>query len=155
MGLAGSSPAFTQPCPAGAAGQTWEARSEGLLEDPVPKHHSWPRARFSILFHYCPSSEPFTPGEGNGYPLQYLCLENPMDRGAWRLQSWGRKESDTTVQLNNNKGAFLDVSHLVLRSPSKKIKYHIYTDFMFCVYICVLHTNKEPILSFKNQFLPP
>ena len=25
------------------------------------------------------------PGEGNGYPLQYSCLENPMDRGAW----WG------------------------------------------------------------------
>ena len=23
-------------------------------------------------------------GEGNGYPLQYSCLENPMDRGAWR-----------------------------------------------------------------------
>ena len=23
------------------------------------------------------------PGEGNGYPLQYSCLENPMDRGAW------------------------------------------------------------------------
>ena len=22
-------------------------------------------------------------GEGNGYPLQYYCLENPMDRGAW------------------------------------------------------------------------
>ena len=22
-------------------------------------------------------------GEGNGYPLQYSCLENPMDRGAW------------------------------------------------------------------------
>ena len=24
------------------------------------------------------------PGEGNGNPLQYSCLENPMDRGAWR-----------------------------------------------------------------------
>ena len=23
------------------------------------------------------------PGEGNGYPFQYSCLENPMDRGAW------------------------------------------------------------------------
>ena len=23
------------------------------------------------------------PGEGNGKPLQYYCLENPMDRGAW------------------------------------------------------------------------
>ena len=26
-----------------------------------------------------------SPGEGNGNPLQYSCLENPMDRGAWRL----------------------------------------------------------------------
>ena len=24
------------------------------------------------------------PGEGNGNPLQYSCLENPMDRGAWQ-----------------------------------------------------------------------
>ena len=28
-------------------------------------------------------------GEGNGYPLQYSCLENAMDRGAWQV--WGRK----------------------------------------------------------------
>ena len=26
-----------------------------------------------------------SPGEGNGYPLQYSCLENSMDRGAWRV----------------------------------------------------------------------
>ena len=25
-----------------------------------------------------------SPGEGNGNPLQYSCLENPVDRGAWR-----------------------------------------------------------------------
>ena len=25
-----------------------------------------------------------SPGEGNGNPLQYSCLENPMDKGAWR-----------------------------------------------------------------------
>ena len=34
------------------------------------------------------------PGEGNGKPLQYSCLENPMDGGAWC--PWGHKESDTT-----------------------------------------------------------
>ena len=33
-----------------------------------------------------------SPGEGNGYPLQYSCLENPMDRGAWQ----GHKGSDMT-----------------------------------------------------------
>ena len=30
-----------------------------------------------------------SPGEGTGYPLQYSCLENPMDRGACGLQSTG------------------------------------------------------------------
>ena len=25
-----------------------------------------------------------SPGEGNGNPFQYFCLENPMDRGAWQ-----------------------------------------------------------------------
>ena len=41
-----------------------------------------------------------SPGEGNGNPLQYSCLENPMDRGTWWQRSaWGCKESDTTEQL--------------------------------------------------------
>ena len=36
-------------------------------------------------------------GEGNGNPLQYSCLENPMDRGAWRITVHRvTKESDTT-----------------------------------------------------------
>ena len=36
-------------------------------------------------------------GEGNGNTLQYSCLENPVDRGAWRaVQSMGSQESDTT-----------------------------------------------------------
>ena len=26
-----------------------------------------------------------SPGGGNGYPFQYFCLKNPMDRGAWRV----------------------------------------------------------------------
>ena len=50
-----------------------------------------------------------SPGGGHGNPLQYPCLENPLDRGAWqatvhipwieepgRLQSIGSQELDTT-----------------------------------------------------------
>ena len=37
------------------------------------------------------------PGEGNDNPLQYSCLGNPMDRGAWWATVHGvTKESDTT-----------------------------------------------------------
>ena len=36
-----------------------------------------------------------SPGEGNGNPLQYLCLENPMDRGAWRATVHGIAKSWT------------------------------------------------------------
>ena len=38
-----------------------------------------------------------SPGEGNSYPLQYSCLGNPMDRGAWRATVHEvPKESDMT-----------------------------------------------------------
>ena len=41
-----------------------------------------------------------SPRRGNGNPLQYSCLESPMDGGAWQGYSpWGCKESDTTEQL--------------------------------------------------------
>ena len=43
-----------------------------------------------------------SPVEGNGNPLQYSCLENPMSHG-WKslvgYNPWGRKELDTTEQL--------------------------------------------------------
>ena len=36
-----------------------------------------------------------SPGEGNGDPFQYSCLENPMDRGAWRATVHGVEKSQT------------------------------------------------------------
>ena len=39
-------------------------------------------------------------GEGNGNPLQYSCLENPMDGSLIGCSAWGREESDTTEGLH-------------------------------------------------------
>ena len=50
-----------------------------------------------ILFFLWLSSIPF--GEGNGTPLQYSCLENPMDGGAWWAAVHGVAKSRT--QLND------------------------------------------------------
>ena len=42
-----------------------------------------------------------SPGEGNGYPLQYSCLENSMDRGAWQATSpWGHKDTQQQFSLS-------------------------------------------------------
>ena len=40
-----------------------------------------------------------SPGGGNGNPLQYSCLENPMDRGAWRTTVHSVTKS--WIQLSN------------------------------------------------------
>ena len=37
------------------------------------------------------------PGEGNGNPLQYSCLENPVDRGAWQATVHGVAKSRTRL----------------------------------------------------------
>ena len=38
-----------------------------------------------------------SPGEGNGYPLEYSCLENSKDRGAWQATVNGIRNSGTRL----------------------------------------------------------
>ena len=42
-----------------------------------------------------------SPGGGNGKPLQYSCLESPMDRGPWWAPVHGVTESDTTGMISH------------------------------------------------------
>ena len=41
-----------------------------------------------------------SPGRGHGNPLQCFCLENPIDRGAWRVPVLGVEQSDTAERLS-------------------------------------------------------
>ena len=55
-----------------------------------------------------------SPGGGNGNPLQYSCLENPMDREAsWAYSPWGCKELDMTEALSMHKGSVCVLEEIV------------------------------------------
>ena len=43
---------------------------------------------------------------GDGNPCQYSCLENSMDRGAWKATVHGVAESDTTEQVTHSQALF-------------------------------------------------
>ena len=62
------------------------------------------------------------PGEGNGNPLQYSCLRNSMNRGAWQATVHVvTKESDMTERLNNNNNHYIYI--WFTRNRGKEIKY--------------------------------
>ena len=71
-----------------------------------------------------------SPGEGNGNPLQYYCLENPMDRGAWWIILHGVTKSLT--QLKDFTFFLFFLSHLRILSP-----------FLRVVFSSCLLTNTE------------
>ena len=59
-----------------------------------------------------PESERY-PGEGKGNPLQYSCLENPMDREAWcmvQYSPWGHKESEVMMTEHIHTSSVQDIS---------------------------------------------
>ena len=86
-----------------------------------------------------------SPGEGNGYPLRYSCLENLMDRGAWRATVHGVSENQTgqshclhsTVELSRWggwKGNLHSFSSFYLNLFFKKELTFLYIH----VYVCVV-----------------
>ena len=56
-----------------------------------------------------------SPGEGKDNPLQYSCLENPLDRGAWRATDHGVTKSQTRLkQLSMHNGTFQEMGGIEL-----------------------------------------
>ena len=68
-----------------------------------------------------------SPGEENGNPLQYFCLENPVDRGAWRA-TWGSQSQTQLSDSAHTPAGFPSVFHLCCFFPPKPL-YHISLHF--------------------------
>ena len=63
-------------------------------------------------------------GEGNGNPLQYSCLENSTDRGAWQAAVPGVAKSQTRLSMHTNSGM-----PSVFRTPSYRERFAVKTQF--------------------------
>ena len=61
-----------------------------------------------------------TPKVGNGDPLQYFCLENSMDRGAWRATVHGVAESHMTELLSTHIHIFLEGHYSITVTPKHR-----------------------------------
>ena len=57
------------------------------------------------------------PGEGNGNPLQYSCLGNPMDRGAWQATVHGVTKNWTRLSMHTGEGNGTPLQYSCLENP--------------------------------------
>ena len=84
-----------------------------------------------------------SPGEGNGNPLQYACLENPTDRGAWQPGSWwGFKKAGHDWVAEQQQ------QHLMLASLS-----HFESIFVYGVSECSNFTDVLAAVRFSQHNL--
>ena len=76
-----------------------------------------------------------SPGEGNGNPLQYSCLENPTDRGAWQAivhgasksQTWLSNWTHTHIYIYTYLSIYLFIFNLksLLANPSSLVNHFV------------------------------
>ena len=52
-------------------------------------------------------------GQGNGNPLQYSCLENPRDGGAWWAAIYGVAQSRTRLKRLSSSNRYYGASHII------------------------------------------
>ena len=64
-----------------------------------------------------------TAGEGNGTPLQYSCLENPMDGGAWWAAVHGVAKSRTRLKQLSSNLAITTWAWIIIETSGKDISF--------------------------------
>ena len=97
-----------------------------------------------LHFNFSPSCI----GEGNGNPLQYSCLENPRDRGAWWAAVYGVAQSRTRLRWLSSSSSSCFVSYPSLKSncPASTYSFNNYSWDIF------KEREKREIRMFKIFF---
>ena len=104
-----------------------------------------------------------SPGEGNGNPFQYSCLENPMDRGAWWAAVLGVTKSRTRLsdftslhhlllerRAMTNLDRVLKSRDIILRMKIYTVKAMVFPGVMYRCEICTIKKTKhQRIDAFK------
>jgi len=104
-----------------------------------------------------------TPGWGHGNPLQYSCLEKPMDRGAWQARVHGVAESRTRLKWLSRHAIFTSVCHLgnIIFQLKENISKFLSRQCLISTHtisFSPLHSfvlSWIPVSSFLSFFLPP
>ena len=94
------------------------------------------------------------PGEGNGNPLWYSCLENPMDGGAWWATVHGVAKSQTRLsdftyfltKFRTNYNSLKLINHLISLSGSfKQSVFIVNANASIKVQLCGLFQNSQRV----------
>ena len=83
-------------------------------------------------------------GEGNGNPLQYSCLENPMDRGAWRAAVFRVAQSWTQLKRLSSSSSRKDVKNIPPRERKPR----------FEVWFCPQKSSSNNVCRLPGFLLP-
>ena len=89
-------------------------------------------------------------GEGNGNPLQYSCLENPVDRGAWGAAVYGVAESRTRLKRFSSSSSLSLVTICPKSKPERRLEYPMW-DVLHEVWCLSWADFAEMALEGKNN----
>ena len=98
-----------------------------------------------------------SPGEGNGNPLRYSCLGNPMDRGVWRAIAHGVPKSRTRLSRPQPEGSQRVGNNLVTKQQQSCCLYTIFQDLFITgsMYLLTTFINKHKFIFLKINFKLP
>ena len=89
----------------------------GWFLSTAPSGKSW-MSHFFFTFYFILE---YTHGEGNGNPLQYSCLENPMDGGTWWAAICGVAQSQTRLKrLSSSSSRLYPINNIVIVSGAQQ-----------------------------------